>query len=56
MKSSSTKELLRIDIDLCRRWMEYQETTKLNWCGITYTFFDVSKDEGFREAFNLKNT
>ena len=61
-KSSSTRDILGIDIDLYRKWIEYQMTPEMNWNNIeidhvkAICLFDVSKDEEIREAFNWKNT
>ena len=61
-KSSSTRDILGIDIDLYRKWIEYQMTPEINWQNIeidhvkAISIFDVSKDEELREAFNWKNT
>ena len=61
-KSSSTREILGIDIDLYRKWIEWQFTPEMNWDNIeidhvkAFCLFDVSKDEELREAFNWKNT
>ena len=61
-KQSSTKEVLGIEIDTYRKWVEYQFTPEMNWSNIeidhvkAICFFDVSKDEELREAFNWKNT
>ena len=61
-KSSPTKDNLGIDIDLCRKWIEWQMTSDMTWDNIEIDhvkricLFDVSKDEELREAFNWKNT
>ena len=61
-KQSSTRDILGVDIDLYRKWIEYQMTPEMNWSDIeidhvkAICFFDVSKDEELREAFNWKNT
>ena len=61
-KSSSTRDILGIDIDLYRKWIEFQMTPEMNWSNIeidhvkAICLFDVSKDEELREAFNWKNT
>ena len=61
-KSSPTKDVLGIDIDLYRKWIEFQFTPDMNWSNIEIDqikpicMFDVSKDEELREAFNWKNT
>ena len=61
-KQSSTKDNLGIDINLYRKWIEWQMTPEINWTNIEldhikpFCMFDVSKDEELREAFNWKNT
>ena len=61
-KSSSTRDILGIDIDLYRKWIEYQMTPEMNWSSIEIDhvkpicFFDVSKDAEFRKAFSWQNT
>ena len=61
-KSSSTRDILGKDIDLYRKWIEYQMTAEMNWNNIeidhvkAICLFDVSKDEELREAFSWKNT
>ena len=61
-KQSSTKDILGIDIDLYRKWLEFQFTQEMNWSSIeidhvkAISLFDVSKDEELSEAFNWKNT
>ena len=61
-KSSSTKDILGIDIDLYKKWIEYQFTPEMNWVNIQIDhvkpicMFDVSDDEQLKEAFNWKNT
>ena len=61
-KHSSTKEILGIDIDLYRKWLEFQFTSAMNWSNIEVDhikpicMFDVSDDEQLKEAFNWKNT
>ena len=61
-KSSSTRDILGIDIDLHRKWIEYQITPEINWSNIdidhvkTSCMFDVTKGEELREAFNWKKT
>ena len=62
MKSSSTREILGIDIETYRRWIEWQMTPEMNWFNIQIDhvkpicLFDVSNDEELKEAFNWKNT
>ena len=61
-KQSSAKDILGIDTDLYRKWIEYQMTPKMNWSDFEIDHFkaiclsDVSKREELREAFNWKNT
>ena len=61
-KSSPTKDLLGIDIDLYRKWIQWQMTPDMTWGNIEIDhikpicMFDVTKDEELREAFIWKNT
>ena len=61
-KHSSTKEILGIDIDLYRKWLEFQFIPEMNWSNIEVDhikpicMFDVSDDEQLKEAFHWKNT
>ena len=61
-KQSSTKEVLGIDVDLYKKWIEFQFTPEMNWENIEIDHvkpickFDVTKDDELREAFNWKNT
>ena len=61
-KQSSTKDILGIDIDTYKKWLEFQFTPEMNWSNIQIDHvkpicsFDVSKDEELREAYNWKNT
>ena len=61
-KSSSTREILGIDIDTYRRWIEWQMTPEMNWSNKDIDHvkpicvFDVSKDEKLGEGFCWKNT
>ena len=61
-KQSSTKENLGIDIDLYKKWLEFQFTPEMNWSNIEIDhvkpicMFDVTKDEQLKEAFSRKNT
>ena len=61
-KSSSTINILGIDIDLYRRWLEFQFTPEMNWLNFEIDhvkpicMFDVSDEEQLKEAFNWKNT
>ena len=62
MKQSTTKEILGIDIDLYKKWLELQFTPEMNWSNIEIDHvkpictFDVSKEEELIEAINWKNT
>ena len=62
LKSSSTRDILAIDVDPYRKWIEYQMTPEKNWNNIeidhvkAICLIDLSKDEELREAFNCKNT
>ena len=61
-KSSSTRDILGIDIDLYRKWIEFQMSPEMNWSNIeidhvkAICMFDVSDDEQLEEAFSWKNT
>ena len=61
-KQPSTKDILGVDIDTYRKWIEWQMTPEMNWSKIEIDhvkpicLFDISKDEELREAFNWKNT
>ena len=61
-KSSSTIDILGIDVETYRRWIEWQMTPEMSWSNIEIDhvkpicMFDVSKDEELKEAFNWKNT
>ena len=61
-KQSSTKEILGIDVDTYRKWIEFQFTPEMNWSNIeidhvkAICMFDVSDDEQLKEAFSWKNT
>ena len=61
-KSSSTIDILGLDIDLYRKWIEFQMTPEMNWSNIeidhvkAICLFDLSKDEELKEAFKWKNT
>ena len=60
VKSLYTKELIRNDMDFCRRLIEYQMAPEMNWSNIhvdqiqTIFSFDVSKDEELQHALNWK--
>ena len=61
-KQSSTKDILGVDIDTYRKWIEWQMTPEMNWSNIEIDhvkpirLFDTSDDEQLKEAFNWKNT
>ena len=61
-KQSSTKEILGIDVDTYRKWIEFQFTPEMNWYNIEIDhikpicMFDVSNDEELKKAFSWKNT
>ena len=61
-KSSSTREILGFDIDIYRKWIEWQLTPEMNWGNIevdhvkAICFFDVSNDEELKEAHKWRNT
>ena len=61
-KSLSTKEILGIDIDLHKKWIEFQMTPEMNWSNIetdqvkAICMFNISDDEQLKEAFNWRNT
>ena len=61
-KSSSTREILGIDIDLYKKWIEFQFTPERNWSNIEIDhikpicMFDVSDDEQMKQAFSWQNT
>ena len=60
-KSSSTIDILGIDIETYSRWIDKQMTPKMNWSNTEIDhvkpicMFDVPKDEELREAFCWKN-
>ena len=62
VKSFSTKDILGIDIDTYKKWLEFQFTPDMNWTNIEIDhvkpicMFDLSKDEDLKEAFSWKNT
>ena len=61
-KSSSTIDILGVDVENYRKWIQWQMTPEMNWTNIEIDhvkpicLFDVSKDEEFKEAFSWKNT
>ena len=58
-KPSSTRDILGIDINLSKNWIEWQMTLEMNWTNIEidhvkpFCMFDVSRDED--EAFSWNN-
>ena len=61
-KSSSTRDILGMDINLYKKWIEFKMTPEMNWENIEIDhvkpicMFDVTKDEELKEAFNWRNT
>ena len=61
-KQSSSINILGIDINLYRKWLEFQFTPEMNWENIEIDhvkpicMFDITKDEELKEAFNWRNT
>ena len=61
-KSSSTLNIMGIDFDSYRKWIEDQFTPEMNWNNIDIDhvkpicLFDVSKFEDLKDAFSWKNT
>ena len=61
-KSSSTRDILGIDIDTYRKWIEFQFTPDMTWANDeidhvkAICLFDISDDEQLKEAFNWRNT
>ena len=59
---SSTTEILGIDFETYKKWIEYQMTPETNWSNIeidhvkAICLFDISDDKQLKEAFNWKNT
>ena len=55
-------DILGIDINTYKHWIESQFTPEMNWSDIEVDhmkpicMFDVSKDEELKEAFSWKNT
>ena len=62
VKPSSTKDILGIDIDTYKKWIEIQMPPEMTWLNIeivqvkTTCMFDVSDAEQLKEAFCWKNT
>ena len=61
-KTSSTKNILGIDIETYKNWVKFQMTPGMKWTIIEIDhvkpicMFDVSKDDELKEAFCWKNT
>ena len=61
-KQSSTKDILGIDINLYRQWIEWQMTPEMNWNNAKtdhvklICMFDISNEDEIKEAFCWKNT
>ena len=61
-KPSSKLDILGIDVETYRKWIEWQLTSEMDWRHIEndhvkpISSFDVSKDENLKEAFSWKNT
>ena len=61
-KQLSSINILGIDLDTYRKWIEFQFTPEMNWSIIEIDnvkpicMFDVSDNEQLKEAFNWKNT
>ena len=61
-KPSSTRDILGMDNDLYRKWIEFHITPEMNWTNIEldhvkpFCMFDVSDNEQLKEAFSWKNT
>ena len=61
-ESSSTLDILGIDTNLYKKWVEYQFTPETNWSNIEIDhvkpicMFNVSDDDELKVAFNWKNT
>ena len=59
-KSISTKEILGIDLDTYRKWIQFQMTPDMNRSNIEadhvkpICLFDIFENEELREAFNWK--
>ena len=60
VKTSSTKELIAKNIDICRNWIQFQMSPRMHWIYIRTDVvksisFDVSKDKELRETLNYKS-
>ena len=57
-KSSSTLDILGIDVETYRKWIDWQFTPEMNWRNIEtdhvkpICMFNVSEDEELKEAFS----
>ena len=62
LKSSYIVDILGLDIDTYRKWIEYQMTPEMNWLNIeidqigVISLFDVSGEEELQEVCYWKNT
>ena len=62
VKSSSTINILGIDIETYKKWIKFQMTPEMNWDNIEIDhvkpicMFDISKEDELKEAFNWRNT
>ena len=62
VRTSSAKDLLGIDIDICRKWIKLRISPEMNCCIIHDDYirplpsFFVSKEEELKQGFNWKNT
>ena len=62
MKQSSSRDILGIDIDSYKKWIEFQFTPEMTWSNIEIEqvkpicMFDVTEEDELREAFIWKNT
>ena len=62
IKSSSTRDILGIDIETFKKGIEFQFTPEMNWKNIELDhikpicMFDASRDEEIKDALNWKNT
>ena len=61
-KSKSSREILGINIETYKKWIEFQMTPDMNWTNIhidhvkPISSFNVVNEDEFLEAFNWKNT
>ena len=60
-KSSSTLDILGMDVETYRKWIDWQFTPEMNWRNLEIDhvkpvcLLDVYKDEELKEAFSWKN-